>query len=230
MKIETHAHTAEVSPCANVDAKTMITAYSKCGYDAVVITDHFKYEVVGLFGGSDREKVERYLLGYRIAKELEQELKINVLLGTEVCLNEGLEDFLIFGIDEDFLFDNPRIYECTQRELFRETEAAGALLYQAHPCRGYCEPKDPFLLHGTEVYNGNPRHDNHNDRAFAWASSYPHLLMSSGSDYHQTPDLGRGGVIIQDPAKINTSVDLCEYFKNNKPKLITDKKGENENV
>ena len=46
-----------------------------------------------------------------------------------------------------------------------------------------------------EVYNGNPRHNSHNDRALEYAEKYV-LRQLSGSDFHHPEDLARGGVIL----------------------------------
>lgn len=221
MKIETHAHTAEVSPCADVDAKNMIRAYYQAGYDAVVVTDHFKAGIVDRFPGSDKDKVERYLEGYRIAGDAGEKLGIKVFLGAEVCLAGAANDYLIFGVDELFLSDNPGMYRYTLKQLYDEVSAAGMLLVQAHPYRSFCAPQDPYLLHGAEVYNGNIRHANNNDKTLRWASGYPHMLHLSGSDYHKSADIARGGIIITEPADINCSKDFCEYLKTGSFELIS---------
>lgn len=41
MRIEMHVHTSEGSPCARVEAKNIVKAYSEAGYDAVIITNHY---------------------------------------------------------------------------------------------------------------------------------------------------------------------------------------------
>ena len=71
----------------------------------------------------------------------------------------------------------------------------GALLVQAHPNRKNCHPVDAGLLDGVEVFNGNPRHDSHNALTLAFAQAHPHLIRTSGSDYHQPQDLARGGIV-----------------------------------
>ncbi len=221
MKIEMHAHTSEVSPCGHVDARTMVKAYAGIGYDALVVTDHFNESILQDFRGTSKDKINSYLRGYRIAKEAGEEFGLKILLGVEVCLSDGLEDFLIYGIDEEFIQENPKMYHYTQEGLFSEVEKAGSLLYQAHPYRSYCHPRDPYLLHGVEVHNGNSlRHDNNNDKALAWANKYPHLRHSSGSDYHHIEDLCRGGIIIPDKVKVSSAVDLCGYMMYNKVELI----------
>ena len=76
-------------------------------------------------------------------------------------------------------------------------------------------PKE--FLHGIEVYNGNPRHDSHNDKAADFAGSN-NLLKLSGSDFHLYEDLGRGGIFL--PDDINDNKKLVSYLKNNEAALF----------
>lgn len=104
MKIEMHVHTSEGSPCAKVGAEDIVKAYAQAGYGAVVITNHFDSLLLKEFGNTGKEQIERYLLGYRKAKAVEKQYDIKVMLGVEVRLEPDAEDFLIYGIDEAFLF------------------------------------------------------------------------------------------------------------------------------
>ena len=222
MKIEMHAHTSEISPCGYVTAEDMISAYAGIGYGAVTVTDHFNDYVVENYPGTGREKVDRYLRGYDIACEAGEKFGVKVLLGAEVCLAGGLEDYLVYGITRDFLYDNPRMFTYTQRRLYAVADAAGALVFQAHPCRSYCRPGNPRFLHGVEVFNGNSKsHKNNNTQALSWAVSYPHLLHCSGSDFHDMPNLGRGGIVVPDEFEFSSTTELCGYIKNNRVGLVT---------
>lgn len=107
MKIEMHVHTSEGSPCAKADAESIMKAYAEAGYDALVITNHFDSVLLNEFGKTDEEKIERYLMGYRKAKAAEEKYGIQVMLGVEIRLEPNEEDFLIYGINEDFLFQHP---------------------------------------------------------------------------------------------------------------------------
>ena len=228
MKIEMHAHTAEVSPCANVYAKDMIKACKEKEYSAVVITDHFNSYILEEYSGNNRQKVKRYLKGYETAKEFEEEIGIKVFFGIEVCLKGGREDFLVYGVTPEFLYDNYKLYNLSQKELYNIAHDAGALVYQAHPCRSYCQPKDPFLMDGAEVYNGNylhggplPGSSNNNDKALRWAKKYPHLLYVSGSDIHNYEDVGASGITIPDKEVLVKEKDLVHILKSEEMKLIT---------
>jgi len=69
------------------------------------------------------------------------------------------------------------------------------MIYQAHPFRAAVFPEKPEYLDGIEVYNGNPRHESHNEKAVEYAKKH-NLKMISGSDFHQAGDLARGGIVL----------------------------------
>ena len=42
--IEMHYHTSEVSACAHIRAASGVQLLNQCGYDALVVTDHYTPE------------------------------------------------------------------------------------------------------------------------------------------------------------------------------------------
>ena len=216
MKIELHAHTKEVSPCAHVGAADVVRAYKQAGYDAIVITDHFNWYVLDAANTNDAVKrVDHYLTGYRLAQQEGERCELKVILGVEVALrNHGPEDYLIYGVTPEMLYDNPYLYDMSLKELRAFCDKYDLLLFQAHPFREYLKPADPALLDGAEVNNGNPRHNSHNDLAAEWANKHD-LLTSSGSDFHQSQDIARGGIIT------NIDADIKEILKSGQYELIT---------
>ena len=216
--VETHAHTKGGSPCAQVSAHDTVKAYADAGYGALMITNHFNEDTVPKPGLSPREAVDRYVDLFKEAEEYGHQFGIDVWFGIETCISGGPEDFLLFGADPDILYENPFMYHMTQEELFKECEQFGCLLFQAHPNRSYCKPRDPELLHGAEVYNGNPRHDSHNELTALWAKKY-RLLPSSGTDFHQPEDIARGGIMV--PEYIKDVKAFASYLRENEVTLIT---------
>lgn len=206
MKVEMHMHTSEVSPCAMVRAAAGVREYKKAFYDGIVITDHFNDYVLSGFIESDREKVAKYLTGYKIAKDQGEEMGITVFFGIEACLLGSRNEFLLYGLEPEFLYEYPKLYTLSMKELLQEVRGAGGIVVQAHPYRGYCTQEDHQYLDGVEVYNGNPRHDSRNHLAMDFANQYPHLIKTSGSDYHQLGDLAFGGMIF--PQKLYTEKEL----------------------
>ena len=194
MKIEMHAHTSEASPCANVSAAKIPALYQKAGYDAIVITDHYckwAQDRSGLTNNDDY--VQYFLNGYRSARKAAEQIGFTVLLGAEANLPGSPNDYLLYGITEEFILAHPDIHEMSLPELYKLCHDNDILLLQAHPYRTYCNPADPQYLDGAESYNGNPRHDNRNELAREWTDEY-HMIESSGSDFHELEDVAQGGI------------------------------------
>ena len=199
-KYDVHVHTEEVSPCGMVAAEKAVRMYKEAGYDGLVITDHFRSRFFEeLNGFSWEEKIDKYLRGYYKAKEMGIKLDVRVLLGLEVTFSEYYNDYLIFGIDENFLKRHRNLHKMDLDEFynFKEKVKQDILIYQAHPFRNKMTIVDPELLDGVEVYNGNPRHDSRNDMAQQYARRH-HLKKISGSDFHELEDIDRGGILLPD--------------------------------
>lgn len=211
-KYDVHTHTAEVSPCGQVSAEELVKLYRDEGYDGIVITDHYYsnyFEGLGDISWSD--KVESYLSGYYRAKEAGYALNVDVFLGLELRFTESKSnDFLVYGVDENFLLDNPKLYEYSLEEFRKLKYKYDILIYQAHPYRGQCNIASPNLLDGVEVYNEHPRHDSRNHLALEFATEN-NLLMLSGSDAHRVEDVGRGGILSE--VKIGDSYKLVDFLR-----------------
>ena len=83
MKWELHLHTAPTSPCGRVPAAEGIAAFAASGYGGVVVTDHYNDYVMDQLTGTDAEKVETWLAGYRAAREAGERWGLRVLFGLE---------------------------------------------------------------------------------------------------------------------------------------------------
>lgn len=217
MKIEMHVHTSEGSPCAKADADSIAKAYKEASYEAIVITNHFDNILLKDFGKTDDEKIERYLLGYRKAKKAGSQYGLQVMLGVELRLEPYDEDFLIYGIDEDFLFRHPDLCFMDQQAVYKLCHSYGALFYQAHPFREPCIPRNPEFLDGVE-FNQRPCSGNHNEKLSQWVKDYPKLRFISGSDCHDLDQVGSGGLEIERP--INNIKELVVLLKTTNVKLI----------
>lgn len=208
---ETHAHTKEVSPCAHVHASRLVDLYIDAGYTTIVITDHYSphtlYDINSL---KPSDIVDRILKGYRAALE-HAKGRINVLPGMELNFYENYNDYLVYGITEDFIRQNPDILSMGLSKFSTIAKEIGLLIFQAHPFRNHMTVVNPSLLTGIEVHNGNPRHDSRNDIASAWAQKF-NLLTIAGSDFHQECDIARGGILTSEPLTDNQT--LLTVLKN----------------
>ena len=213
-KLDTHVHTSETSPCGKVSASELVHLYERSGYTGIVITDHYYVDLFDRLGRKSwEEKVEVLLQGYRNASKEADKLKLRVILGMEITFNESPNDYLVYGIDEDFLKNNPELYKLGLAEFKRLAEKNSLLVFQAHPFRIMLTRADPKHLDGVEIYNGNPRHDSMNHLAYSFALKH-NLKMLSGSDFHQLCDLARGGVLVPEiPAN---SMEFVNFILNDK--------------
>lgn len=205
---EMHAHTSETSRCAHISARDMIKDYLKAGYDGIVITDHLSPSTFERFEGkavSWNEKIDCFLHGYKSALAAANG-KIKIFLGMEIRFyspeNANMNDYLVYGVTEKFLYDNVDIDHMKLPEFSELVHKNGMAIYQAHPFRFGMTVSNPKYLDGIEVFNGNPRHNSNNDIANMWANKFS-LRKSSGSDYHEHEDLARGGLIFDHEIKDN---------------------------
>ena len=211
-RIDTHVHTAEVSPCGKIPAEEVVKLYIEQNYDAIIITDHYHDEYFdSLDTDKWEEKVDSYLSGYRTAVKYGKEAGLNILLGIELRFAGHPNDFLVYGLDEDFLYNNPELYKLTPEEFTELRKGTGIVMFQAHPFRKKMEVEKNEYLDGIEVINGNPRHDSDNNTAYRHALKN-NLRMLSGSDFHQYTDIARGGLVLTE--KITTSKDFADYIMN----------------
>lgn len=134
--LDLHIHTAESSLCGRVPAREMVRAYMEQGFHGVAVTDHYAYFFV------DRHKdmpwadvVDCYMRGYEEAKAEAAGTDFRVYFGIEYRDRLTVDDFLIYGIDRQFLLDNPDLHDVSLREAAERVHAYGGVILQAHPAR-----------------------------------------------------------------------------------------------
>lgn len=217
-KIDTHVHTSEVSPCGKLTAAQIVDSYVAAGYDAIIITDHLLLDRIFEALLAPEDVFERQLRGYVAAREHARG-RLNVLLGAEIRFTQGSEDYLLLGLDERKYLELARALPDSPAECHALMRRMDCLIYQAHPFRPGLRAAAPADLDGVEVYNGNPRHDSHNDLALRFAADNG-LRMSSGSDAHQTPDIARGGIFA--PDWVDSGAALARFLRETpRPDMIT---------
>lgn len=193
-KLEMHAHCAPVSACASAKPETVIARYRVAGYDGLVSTNHINGSTFrNMEEASWAEKIAFFMTGYRALRAAAGD-DLDVLLGCEINLNGSVNDYLVYGVTEDWLLalGDPRDFSL--ETLSERVRAAGLLLVQAHPFRYGSRLMNERLLDGVEVYNAHRNHDSHNFLAQLWAQERG-LLRTAGSDFHD-PDSHIGGGIL----------------------------------
>lgn len=194
---ELHAHTATVSPCADMQPEDTAQRYIDAGYTTVVVTDHYCDYVIDPVEGGWEDKIRHYVSGYKKMKEYAKD-KLHILLGCELRFLQNHNDYLVFGMDEDFLLNHPNLHQMKLRTFSELARANGLLVVQAHPFRNGMTVMPPKYLDGVEVFNGHPHHDSRNDLANTWAKRYG-LIRTSGSDFHHPHSVEAGGIITDVP-------------------------------
>ena len=164
-----------------------------------------------------RRAIDLYLKAYRQLKAAET-ADFTVLLGLELRHYATVNDYLIYGVEEDWLRAQPSMLGWNEKTMSRRMHEAGYLVYQAHPFRPWIRRCDPALLDGIEVYNGHTSPEA-NRRALEWAKRCG-LSMTSGSDTHTMEDRIRGG--IETPERIRSNADLLRVLRAGNYRLLGD--------
>ena len=216
---EMHAHTCEVSACAHADAKELAKLYIDLGYDGIVSTNHMNSHTFHSAKLNDApwcEKARHFLSGFCALKDAAGD-KLTVLLGTELTFEGDPNDYLVYGVTEDFIESNGDLMKMNTESFSRLAHENGLLFVQAHPFRRGMKISDWNYLDGYEVFNGNPRHDSSNGVAEYWAKLHGKTITTSGSDFHDAGDEGTGGIYFSD--QINSNGELLEALKNHRYRL-----------
>jgi len=196
--LETHLHTSEASKCAQAPGREMARFYKKLGYSGIIITDHF-------FNGNTtipphfpwEERVRLFCKGYEHAFDEGKRIGLDVFFGWEYGYY-GTE-FLTYGLDQSWLLLHPDVLEWGVEDYLMRVRADGALVVHAHPFREAPYIKTlrlfPNRVDAVEVINS--RNETHIQDIKAYRYAIKHrLLMTSGSDSHDTLVLPGGGLIL----------------------------------
>lgn len=187
-KTELHSHSSEVSQCAFISTADLVEAYIKKGYHSLVITNHYSiHSFEHLSDASWSEKNDLFLSAYKIAQEAAKG-RINILLGMEYRNLYTANDYLVYGVTEEFIRtysydDEHNFLKMHLKDFVKLAHDNGMLVFQAHPFRNSMEIVNPSYLDGIEILNGHVRHDSRNDIAAMWAKKH-NLLTCGGSDCH----------------------------------------------
>lgn len=221
-QFELHAHTSECDLVADLSGAELVRLYHAKGYRGIVITDHYfslfyKWFRDELATATHKETVKRYLRGYYAAREEGERLGFTVLCGAEVRFDHTVNDYLIYGLEEQDFFDLPLLNTLHSVDELLVTLPDRAVVVQAHPFRNGMTVTDPSNLFGLEVYNG--RTDSfRNQMAKEYAAHYGRA-MTSGSDTHRRKDLAKGG--IETAHSIHCAQDLVQVLRSGQYQLIS---------
>ena len=216
-RYELHVHTAECDLAAAATASELVRRYCDAGYHGMVVTDHYfslfyEWFAPELRGLDHRAVMERRLRGYYNARNEGEKLGFTVLPGAEVRFDRspcGINDFLIYGCEEEFFLTAPRLNELTSLDELKAILPENACVVLAHPFRVKMTVMDPAPLFGIEAHNGLTEPFRN-----AMAEDYARHFgkpVTSGSDCHHPDHACKGG--IETPHIIRTPRDLTDVLR-----------------
>lgn len=218
---EPHLHTCEGSRCAVSSGKEMAVACKEAGYSGIMVTDHFYYGNTAVSRNLPwQDWVMEYCKGFEAARREGDRIGLQVFFGWESTY-EGT-DFLVYGLDKEWLLQHEEIRDASIREQFELVHQYNGMIVHAHPFRrDYYIPEVrlfPEYVDGVETVNAthscvlSKNHYNPEFDVLATAYADKHNLpVTAGSDAHSR-DLLYGGVAFS--RRLNSVEDYIKAVKN----------------
>ena len=131
------------------------------------------------------------------------------------------DEYLLYGIDKEWLLKYPHMLEWSYSELFEHVSEAKGIVIQAHPFRDrdYISKirLHPETVHGIELVNAG--NDPEFDRMAKVYADHFGFKVTAGSDLHRSicPARGLKGVI--SPRRLKTSADYAELIRSGNYRL-----------
>ena len=208
---ETHLHIKGTSGCAAGTAEEYVPAYRDAGYSTLIVTNHYGPWSAMTTGKTGRAAIDLLKDSYEHVAEVGEKYGLTVLSGMEISFEAHQGDFLLYGFDWDFFYDDPEIFRKMPVEEFAPiAHENGFIIFQAHPCREGNTPRRLDTLDGIEIYNGQLGHHNNNDQAYALACEKG-MRMLSGSDCHAANCEALGGILTD--KKIETMEQFLDLLR-----------------
>ena len=207
-KTELHLHTSPVSGCSEVSPELAVETYANLGYRSIVVCNHFYRD---MYSRDDKKRcIDSYLTDYDIAVKAGVKYGINVILGCEIRFTENANEYLLFGIDKEFL---EFAYESLEQGIEKFSEQfrrKGRLLIQAHPFRDGMTEVHSRYLDGIESFNMHPNHNSRVALAAQYAKKH-NLIETVGTDFHHLGHAGMAALLTR--TEIKTSCDLVNVLE-----------------
>ncbi len=186
-RTELHAHTSPVSVCADFTPEEVVKLYK--GYDAVTITNHFKYNDRLMRFEKEptaEEYVSWYLADYYKAVEAASGQNMKVILGAEIRFSENNNEYLVYGVDEEILIEIYKSLEYGIEGFKRNDVLKQVLIVQAHPFRDGMTDINPEWVDGIEGFNMHNGQNSRISKTVKFAKDNNKTILTAGSDFHHS--------------------------------------------
>lgn len=216
---ETHLHTCQASACAQSRGADYIRPYREMGYSGIIITDHF-------YNGNTciprdlawKEWVNQFCRGYEDAWNEGQRQGFDVFFGWEETF-DYCDDYLIYGLDKDWLLEHPEVKCWTRGEQYRAVKDAGGCVVQAHPFRQHSYIRQIVLSTGCIDAVEAANRANYEQSYDGLAMRYAGILgcpITAGTDLHNAGQICNDwlyGIYVQ--KKLHSIDDYVKAVCNN---------------
>ena len=207
-KTELHAHTKPASGCSEIYPEELVENYARLGYSGVVISNHF-YSGMRYYGNKEK-CLNAYLADFDKAVQVGNKLGIHVILGCEIRFAENINDYLLFGIDREFLKAAYAYLDKDLAAFSKDFRREDRVLLQAHPFRQGMALADPDYIDGIETFNVHPGHNSRVAVAARYAQEHS-FIVSAGTDYHHHGHEGLAG--IRTKTELKTSQEVAQVLR-----------------
>ena len=213
---ETHLHTYGVSKCAVSLGADYIAGYIDKGYSGMIVTDHFYNANCAVSRKLPwKEWVNRFYQGYEEAREEGARRGFDVFFGWEETF-DGCDDYLIYGLDKQWLYDHPEVRTWTRGEQYRAVREGGGCVVQAHPFRQRAYISRIVLSAGcvdaVEVVNGGHEDVSYDALAYRYAQKIG-KPSTAGSDIHDAYSIYYGDIFgVYSKNKLNNINDFVKMI------------------
>ena len=214
---ETHLHTVYSSACANSKGSEYVRLYKEMGYSGIIVTDHFYNGNTAIPRNLPwKEWVKQFCRGYEEARNEGERRGFDVFFGWEETF-DSCDDYLIFGLDREWLMEHPEVRSWSRGEQYRAVKAAGGCVVQAHPFRQHYYIRQVVLSTGcvdaVEAANLGNMERSYDSLAMRYAQKLG-LPVTAGSDMHDARQICSGwlfGVFFDNKAQTIGDIvnDIC---------------------
>lgn len=210
MLIDFHAHSA-LSKCCQIDGKGGLIVARDHGMDGFILTNH--YDRCYLINDDKLEFAKRYINEFYQVKKEADLLGMYVFFGVEVTMaKHNNVHILLYGVDPEFLFEYPDLYDYELKDLYELAHKNNAILVQAHPLRNNKNIlQDMRYLDGIEA-NSHTFYEGPHLEEVTEIARQNNKLLTSGGDFHNDAPRAKCGVYI--PKTLKNTKEIVNYILN----------------